>query len=65
MGSWKIACSSSSMPETPTGIRRFKLELPQNVAGLWLKYGAKPFKIETYSLFKNLGLVRRFVDINR
>jgi hypothetical protein len=53
------------MPETPTGIRRFKLELPQNVAGLWLKYGAKPFKIETYSLFKNLGLVRRFVDINR
>ena len=33
----------------PTGIRRFKYPciVCQNVAGLWLKYGVKPLKIET------------------
>jgi hypothetical protein len=56
-GSWKIAdplvddrhaadrCRKS--PATPNGIRRFKLRGCQNVAGLWLKYGAKSLKIET------------------
>jgi hypothetical protein len=28
----------------------------QNVAGLWLKYGAKPLKIETYSRCKILSV---------
>jgi hypothetical protein len=34
----------------------------QNVAGLWLKYGAKCLKIETYSPCKILAGMRRFVD---
>ncbi len=39
--------------------------LRQNVAGLWLKYGAKYRKIETSSRYRMHMVPRRFVSDNR
>ena len=39
--------------------------LRQNVAGLWLKYGAKYRKIESSSQYRFDAVVRRFVSDNR
>jgi hypothetical protein len=37
----------------------------QNVAGLWLKYGARSLKLRTYRPYKILPPMRRFVDNKR
>jgi hypothetical protein len=42
------------LPAAPTGIRRFNSQIVcQIVAGLWLKYGVEPSKIEALSRRKN------------
>jgi len=41
-------------PAAPTGTPRFNAYVRQNVAGLWLKYGAKSLKIETFPQSENL-----------
>jgi hypothetical protein len=47
-GSWMIAYPQLEEPrQPPLAFRDSKLTLCQNVAGLWLKYGAKSLKIET------------------
>jgi len=49
IGSWMIADPLSiGMPAAPTGDPAIQyLITRQDVAGLWLKYGVKPVKIET------------------
>ena len=49
IGSWMIADPLSiGMPAAPTGDPAIQyLVIRQDVAGLWLKYGVKPLKIET------------------
>jgi hypothetical protein len=42
-----------------------RLRYRQNVAGLWLKYGAKSLKIEASSQCGIVDRMRRFVDDNR
>ena len=42
--------------QPPLAFRDSKLTSCQNVAGLWLKYGAKSLKIETSSRYKILLL---------
>jgi hypothetical protein len=57
-GSWMIAYPQVEQVEEPRqpplAFRDSTLTLCQNVAGLWLKYGAKSLKIETSSRCKIL-----------
>jgi len=64
-GSWKIACSLNEVGQRPHRRRTIQTHQRQNVAGLWLKYGAKSLKIETYLPPKILAMLRRFVDKGR
>jgi hypothetical protein len=45
--SWKIACPSPETTAARHANRRFNSQNCQIVAGLWLKYGAKPLNIES------------------
>ncbi len=67
MGSWMIAD-----PLKQVNFRQPPLasgdSIPiscQNVAGLWLKYGAKSLKIETSPQYSFHVVARRFVSDNR
>jgi hypothetical protein len=66
MDTWKIANSLRWTAGSPPWRPAIQcLRYRQNVAGLWLKYGAKSLKIEASLQCGIVVRMRRFVDDNR
>jgi len=60
-----IAGLHSFAGKPPLAIRRFTTYVCQNVAGLWLKYGAKLLKVEASLALRFPCMMRRFIDNDR